>query len=139
MLKTFTVWMEDRFKQKQLTHRMLQKLGYDVHALDGQDVILTDRKYNDIENAIVGLEIDGENKENMIRFVQNHRDKDGNIQNLSLKALAAKINSADAESQDKLSSTPAVLPQGQQPAPKPMAQQMQQQNQPPMAAGPAGF
>lgn len=134
MLKRFTVWMEDRFKQRQLTHRMLQKLGYDVHALDDQDVILTNRKYNDIQNAIVGLEIDGENKENMIRFVQNHRDKDGNIQNLSLKALAAQIKYKDIETQDTASSTPAVLPQGQQPAPKPMAQQMQQQNQP-MAAG----
>jgi hypothetical protein len=134
MLKRFTVWMEDRFKQRQLTHRMLQKLGYDVHALDDQDVILTDRKYNDIQNAIVGLEIDDENKENMIRFVQNHRDKDGNIQNLSLKALAAKIKYKDIETQDTASSTPAVLPQGQQPAPKPMSQQMQQQNQP-MAAG----
>lgn len=139
MLKTFTVWMEDRFKQKQITHRMLRKLGYDVHALDGQDVILTDRKYDDIEDAIISLEIDDENKENMIRFVQNHRDKDGNIQNLSLKALAAKINPADAESQDKLSSTPAVLPQGNQPVPKPMQNQQMQQNQPPMAAGIGGF
>jgi len=139
MLKTFTLWMEDRMKQKQLTRQLLQNLGYDTHALNGQDVVLTDRKYDNIKDAINRLDVDSENKENMITFVQNHQKEDGSIVGLSLKALAAKINANDAESQDTASSNPAVLPQGQQPAPKPFnkqQQQMQQQNQPPMAADP---
>jgi len=138
MVKTFTVWMEDKMQEKRLTKALLRNLGYDAHALDGQDVVLTDRKFDDIKGAIERLAIDDDNKSDMVNFVQNHRKADGSIQGLSLKALAAKINPLDAETQDTLSSTPAKLPPGDQPAPKPMnpqQQMMQQQNQPPLAAG----
>jgi hypothetical protein len=138
MVKTFTVWMEDKMQEKRLTKALLRNLGYDSHALEDQDVVLNDRKFDDIKGAIERLAIDDDNKSDMVNFVQNHRKADGSIQNLSLKALAAKINPLDAETQDTLSSSPAQLPPGNQPVPKPMnpqQQMMQQQNQPPMAAG----
>jgi len=145
MVKKFTVWMEDKMQQKRLSKDLLRFLGYDTHALTDQDVVLNDRKFSDIEGAIKRLSIDDNNKESMITFVQNHQKKDGSIQGLSLKALAAKINPLDAETQDTISSDPAKIPPGNQPVPKPMNPQqrnmMQQQNQPPMAAGmgPMGY
>ena len=138
MVKRFIVWMEDKMQEKRLAKALLRNLGYDSHALEDQDVVLNDRKFDDIKGAIERLAIDDDNKSDMVNFVQNHRKADGSIQNLSLKALAAKINPLDAETQDTVSSNPAQLPPGNQPAPKPMnpqQQMMQQQNQPPMAAG----
>jgi hypothetical protein len=133
--------MEDRQQQKQITGKLLRNLGYDRDALDGQDVMLTGRVANNIYNAIKSLPIDHDNKRNMINFAKNHEKNDGSIMGLSLKALAAKINTNDMETQDKTDSYPAVLPQSNQPAPKPvnkqqmLQQQMAQQNQPPLAAG----
>lgn len=120
MIKRFTIWMEDRQQQRELTGKLLRNLGYDRDALDTQDVILTDRIFNDIENSIKRLPIDVNNQRDMINFVRNHQKKDGSIFGLSLKALAAKIKPHDAEIQDTSSSAPAVIPQANQPAPKPM-------------------
>ena len=136
MLKTFTLWMEDVIQQKRLTNALLRNLGYKTDAISNQDVILKDREFRDIVDAIKRLDIDEDNKEEMIKFANSHKN------NLSLKALANQIKFNDVETQDTLSSIPAVLPQGQQPAPKPINKQqmmMQQQNQPPMAAGFVGF
>lgn len=120
MIKRFTIWMEDRQQQRELTGKLLRNLGYDRDALDTQDVILTNRIFNDIENSIKRLPIDVNNQRDMIDFVRNHQKKDGSIFGLSLKALAAKIKPNDAEIQDTSSSAPAVIPQANQPAPKPM-------------------
>lgn len=131
MVKRFTIWMEDRQQQKELTGKLLRYLGYDRDALDAQDVILNNRIFADIETAIKRLTIDTKNQQDMIDFVKDHQKKDGSIFGLSLKALAAIIKPNDAEVQDTSSSVPAVIPQANQPAPKPMLKQ----NQPPEAAG----
>lgn len=139
MVKTFTLWMEDKLAQRRLTTSLLRNLGYEKDALEKQDIIMSTRKFSDIENAINSLPLDDTNKEEMIAFARAHRQE-------GLKALTAKINPNDMETQDKVSSMPAVLPQGDQAAPKPFNKQqamqqqmMQQQNQPPMAAGMGGM
>jgi hypothetical protein len=132
MVKTFTIWMEDKLAQRRVTTSLLRNLGYEKDALDQQDIIMSTRKLSDIENAINALPLDDSNKEEMIAFAKNHRHE-------GLKALVAKIKTNDIGTQDTLSSVPAKLPPGMQPVPKPMNPQqqmmMQQQNQPPMAAG----
>ena len=131
--------MEDKLAQRRLTTSLLRNLGYEKDALDQQDIIMATRKFSDIENAINALPLDDSNKEEMIAFARAHRQE-------GLKALTAKIKPNDMETQDTDSSSPAVLPQSNQPAPKPVnpqqmqqMQQMQQQNQPPMAAGLGGM
>ncbi len=135
MVKRFGIWLEDRLAQRQLTSSLLRNLGYKKDALDhGQDVILSNRDYENIEDAISKLPIGDDNKEEMLAFARS------NQQSLSLKALASKIDADDIEKQDTLNSKPAVLPQANTPAPKPMnPQQQMMQNQPPSAAGPTGY
>jgi hypothetical protein len=124
MVKRFTVWVEDQLEKRRLIHILLDRLGYDRSTLDNNnDIIITDRKLSNIIDAINALPVGEENQQAMITFAQQ------NQKNLSLRALANKINVNDAESQDKASSMPATLPQGTQPAPKPFNNQ-QQQNQP---------
>jgi hypothetical protein len=126
MVKTFAVWVEDQLEKKRLIRILLDRLGYDRSALDNNnDIIITDRKLDNIIDAINALPVGEENQQAMITFAQQ------NQKNLSLRALANKINVNDAESQDKTSSVPATLPQGNQPAPKPFNKQMQQQQQEP--------
>ncbi len=124
MVKRFTVWVEDQLEKRRLIHILLDRLGYDRSTLDNNnDIIITDRKLSNIIDAINALPVGEENQQAMITFAQQ------NQKNLSLRALANKINVNDAESQDKASSMPATLPQGTQPAPKPFNNQ-QQQTQP---------
>jgi hypothetical protein len=129
MVKRFTVWVEDQLEKRRLIHILLDRLGYDRSTLDNNnDIIITDRKLSNIIDAINALPVGEENQQAMITFAQQ------NQKNLSLRALANKINVNDAESQDKASSMPATLPQGTQPAPKPFNNQ-QQQNQPQPGVG----
>lgn len=123
-MKKFTVWVEDQLEKQRLVRILLDRLGYDRNTLDNNnDIIITDRKLSNIIDAINALPVGEENQQAMITFAQQ------NQKNLSLRALANKINPNDAEAQDKISSKPAVLPQGNQPAPKPVINQPQQ-NQP---------
>lgn len=124
MIKRFTVWVEDQLEKRRLVHILLDRLGYDRNTLDNNnDIIITDRKLSNIIDAINALPVGEENQQAMITFAQQ------NQKNLSLRALANKINPNDAELQDKTSSQPATLPKGNQPAPKPVINQPQQ-NQP---------
>lgn len=124
-MKRFTVWLENQLEKRRLVRILLDRLGYDRNTLDNNnDVIITDRKLSNIIDAINALPVGEENQQAMITFAQQ------NQKNLSLRALANKINPNDAEMQDKVSSTPASLPPANQPAPKPFnKQQMMQQPQ----------
>jgi hypothetical protein len=138
MLKTFTLWVEDQNFKNSLTRTFLDKLGYEPNTLRvSPDVIMTGKKLSGIVDAINTMgDISDDNKQTMINYAKEHH------KNLSLKALADLINPDSAERQDTASSTRAIIPQANQPAPKPMnpqQQMQQQQNQPPMAAGPGGF
>lgn len=128
MLKTFILWMEDQNAKRRLIHTFLDRIQF-----GSPDQVITDKKQIDnILDKINSMDgINDENKEEMRNYVLSHHN------NLSLKALVNMINPLGGEIQDRSYSQPAVLPQGTQPAPKPlnnrqMQQQQQQQQQQPM-------
>jgi hypothetical protein len=133
MIKTFMLWMEDQNDKQRLIRIFLDRLHFDKHALDaGGDQVITDKKQvANILDIIKSMDgIDDDNKKQLSDFAMTHQN------NLSLKALTNLINPVGGEVQDRAYSKPAVLPQAQQPAPRPlnnqqrMAQQAQQPQMP---------
>ena len=117
-MKKFTVWLEGQLEKDRIIHTFLDRLGYKRDALDGgRDIIETERKMSNIIDAINKIKIGEDNKQKMIKFAQS------NSKSLSLKALANLIDPDSGEVQDREFSSPAVIPQANQPAPIPGQQQ----------------
>ncbi len=130
-MKNFRVWLEEKLAVRNLKHTLLNALGFAKDALDnGGDIPL--RKVNQ-KRLLDQLSNIGLNKKAQ-EILQNYARNSWN--GGTLNAMLATIKDSDFEQQDTLSSEPAVLPQANEPVPKPinkqqMIQQQQQQQQMP--------
>jgi hypothetical protein len=123
-MKTFGRWLEEKLEQRNLKHALLDALQLAKNALDGgNDVPIRMINLNRLKEKISSLGLTPEDQEKLINYAITQ--KDGG----TLKGLLAMVDADDIESQDTTSSRPAVLPQGTQPAPKPLNTQQRQQQQ----------
>jgi hypothetical protein len=119
-MKTFKIWLEEKLDREKVGKSLLKALGYTADALHHQNINLDIIPKGNLKRAIQSLPIEDSVKDTLFNFARNNPHD-------SISNLINQIQNDEIEQQDTDTSAPAVLPQGNQPAPKPGANQQQQQ------------
>jgi hypothetical protein len=116
---SFYIWMEEKLARRRLQSSLIRALGLTKTAL-ARNINLDEIPEDNLQRAIQSLGISDDAKEKLTNFVKNNRHH-------SLMQMLDLIDDAEIEQQDTSTSTPAVLPQSNQPIPKPKPDLQQQQ------------
>lgn len=121
----FKLWFESTLLKKKFINRdFMKRLGLAPDTLEKQDIDMEIIPKSKFVSAIDQMPITDDEK-NKLKGLIMPKPKG------SLKSFVNQINPlAVQEKQDKAFTYPAYIPQGQQPAPKPMNPQQMQQMQP---------
>lgn len=119
------LWLEEKLDKDNIKSSILRALGYTPNALDHQNINMDIIPKGNLKRAIDSLPIDEELKSRLFNFARTNSHD-------SLSNLINQIDDADIDQQDNDVSEPAELPKGNQPVPKPGANQQQQQPEMPM-------
>jgi hypothetical protein len=137
MYKSFRMWLEERKGERNLKHMLLNRLGFEPHAMDTTTIKLRDLNRNHVKKALGTMGLDPDTVQNLQNFVDTNPDT-------TLQNVLDQLDSSQVNDQDKaeLPSEPAKLPKGQKkplPQQKPQQEPMGQQQPPDMGAAMNSF